>query len=158
MNLDALLHVFYTNSPTKLVYFEWLVVNSLMCSLGCPGSRKKSDKASKKENDCNVSQVSLDVNPVPVMYIFGVFRQFLAIFDPKRSPSTLSTLGLGGVTKGTKNRFGTVFSYFRGLQSLIFWRFSAIFGYFRPQKVTIGPFDPGFGGVTKVTKIDITPG
>ena len=95
------------------------------------------------------------------MYIFGVFRQFWAIFDPIRSPSTLSTPGLGGVTKGTKNRFGTVFSYFRGLQSLIFgrfWRFSAIFGDFRPQKVTIGPFDPGFGGVTKVTKIDISPG
>ena len=44
---------------------------------------RKSDKASKKENDCNVSQVSLVVNPVPVMYIFGVFRQFFAIFDPK---------------------------------------------------------------------------
>ena len=63
---------------------------------------KKSDKASKKGNDCNVSQVSLDVNPVPVMYIFGVFRQFLAIFDPIRSPSTLSTPGLGGSQKGQK--------------------------------------------------------
>ena len=72
--------------------------------------------------------------------IVGVFRQFLAIFDPKRSPSTLSTLGLGGHKRG-KNRFGTVFSYFRGLQSLIFgflaffgnfWRFSNPKGHHRP--------------------------
>ena len=96
----------------------------------------------------------------PQSLMFGVFWQFLAIFDPKRSPWTFDP-GFRGVTKGTKNRFGTVFSYFRGLQSLIFgrfWRFSAIFGDFRPQKVTIGPFDPGFGGVTKVKKIDISPG
>ena len=122
---------------------------------------KKSDKASKKENDCNVSQVSLNVNPVPVMYIFGVFRQFFAIFDPKRSHFNPFDPGFRGVSKGTKNQFGTVSSYFKALQSLIFGRFgrfSAIFGDFRPQKVTIGPFDPGFGGVTKVTKIDISPG
>ena len=55
---------------------------------------KKSDKASKKGNDCNVSQVSLDVNP----------------------------------DSSTSN--------------VHFWRFSAIFGYFRPHKVTIDPFDP----------------
>ena len=122
---------------------------------------KKSVKTSKKGNDCNVSQVSLDVNPVPVMYIFGVFRQFFCYFRPQKVTIDPFDPGFRGVTKGTKNQFGTVSSYFKALQSLIFGcfgRFSAIFGDFRPQKVTIGPFDPGFGGVTKVTKFDISPG
>ena len=98
---------------------------------------KKSDKASKKGNDCNVSQVSLDVNPVPVMYIFGYFRQKVTNgpFPPE----------FRGVTKVTKIRiFEPPVSHF--------WLFSAIFGNFRPQKVTIDPFDPGFRGSQKGEK------
>ena len=37
-----------------------------------------------------------------------------------------------------------------------FLAFSSIFGDFWPGKVIIGPIDPGFGGVIKVTKIDWT--
>ena len=112
---------------------------------------KKSDKASKKENDCNVSQVSLDVNPDSSTsnVHFWRFSAIFCYFRPQKVTIDPYDPGFRGVTKGTKNQFGTVSSYFKALQSLIFGRFgrfSAIFGDFRPQKVTIGPFDPGFGG------------
>ena len=112
---------------------------------------KKSDKASKKENDCNVSQVSLDVNPVPVMYIFGVFRQFLLFSTPKGHHRPLDP-GFRGVTKGTKNRFGTVFSYFRGLQSLIlgvFGVFRQFLAIFDPQRSPSALLTLGLGGSQK---------
>ena len=100
----------------------------------------------------NLTQVYMEVKYLTIVVVYHIGSAIFGDFRPQKFTIGPFDPGFGGVTKGTKNQFGTVSSYFKALQSLIFGcfgRFSAIFGDFRPQKVTIGPFDPGFGGSQK---------
>ena len=83
--------------------------------------------------------------------IFGYFQSIKGVFGPFNP-------GFEGVTKVTKNGFIIIFRYFHGPKSLIlvvFWRFWPIFGDFQSIKGVFRPIYPGFGGVTKVTKMDL---
>ena len=52
-------------------------------------------------------------NPYSLIFgVFGVFGRFLVIFSAINGYPTLSTPGLGGVIKMTKNGLIIVFTYF----------------------------------------------
>ena len=60
---------------------------------------------SQKGQKINLAPFPPILKPSRVLFlaVLGVFRQFLAIFDPKRSPSALLTPGLGGSQKWQKS-------------------------------------------------------
>ena len=92
-----------------------------------------------------------------ILVFFGVFGQFLGIFSPSKGYFDLFTPGLGGSQKWQKWIYYGFHPFSRPLESH-FWRFLAFlanFWRFSAQKVIFRLIDPGFGGVTKVIKIDI---